>query len=151
MTCHNCKTKLTAVPYVHVTKIAGYTVTDKSGLSLACPKCLEHSIDSEILAQYERRAVCHLLTAPPTIDGAVLKYARKTIGLTRTELGRLLGASERQIDAWETDSVVTRHARLALLGLVMCVEGGGDLQELWLAKGKEFVIGGPRKEPAPAA
>jgi len=151
MNCPNCKFKLTAVPYVHVTKIAGYTVTDKSGLSLACPKCVGKSINSEVLAQYERRAVCHLLTAPPTIDGAVLRYARKAIGLTRAELAAFLGVSERQIDACETDSMVTRQMRLALLGLVMCVEGGGDLQDLGRAKGKELVIGDPGKDPSTAA
>ncbi len=133
MICPNCKTNVTMVPYVHVTKIAGFTVTDKSGLTLACPA-------SENLAKYERRAVCHLLTAPPTIDGAVFKYARKAIGLTRTQLGLLLGASERQIDAWETDSVVIRRARLAMLGLVLFVEGGGNLEALWAAQGKEFEI-----------
>ena len=141
MNCPNCEGKMTRRAYQHVTKIAGFTVTDGTGHVLRCDQCEAPLLSSAEVAGYERRAAKQILmTAERPVSGAVLKYARKALVLRQKEMGALLATNEQQISRWEKEDELDRRLRLAVASLLAMAEGGSPVDEVAATPGLKFEI-----------
>ncbi len=141
MKCFKCEGKLAARGYEHVTKIAGFTVTDGTGHVLVCEQCGEPSIGAVELAGYERRAAQQILMgAEKPVSGAVLKYARKALGLKQKEMAALLGTNEQQVSRWENEPEADRRLRLAVASILGHVESGHPVSGVAAEPGADFAI-----------
>jgi len=127
--------------YQHVTKIAGFTVTDGTAHILRCEACEAPLLSSDEVAGFERRAAMQILmTAEKPVSGAVLKYARKSLGLRQKEMAELLDTNEQQISRWENDPEIGRKLRLAVAGLLAMPERGVAVGEVAATPGSKFEI-----------
>lgn len=139
--CPDCGGKLARRGYLHVTKIAGFTVTDGTGHVLCCGQCGAPLLSSSELAGYERRAAQQILaTAEKPVSGAVLKFARKALGLKQKELAAVLDSNEPQISRWENEDEIDRRLRLAVAGLLALAEGGVGVETVGAAPGHKLEI-----------
>jgi DNA-binding transcriptional regulator YiaG len=124
--------RLHKVPYVHLSKIGRFVVRDSSELSDANDEG-EVLVGYDQLGRYEQRAVIAITRKALSIDGAVLKFARKSMGLRQPVMAELLGYSEFQLSRMENDHErVPRAVQYAVAGIVSRVyeEGEGVLKEL---------------------
>jgi putative zinc finger/helix-turn-helix YgiT family protein len=114
----------------HVERVGQHIVTNAWGEASVCNKCGEVELYLNELAWYQRRAAAIVLRESTSIDGAVVKYARRSLGLKQTELAELLGVRHETLSRWETDS--EEMPRTAQLGLVAILDGveqmDGDVQ-----------------------
>jgi DNA-binding transcriptional regulator YiaG len=65
------------------------------------------------------RAAIVAFTEAPSVSGAMLRFARKTLGLKQAELGARIGASLESVSRWEREErPMEPWVPLAVLGLV---------------------------------
>jgi DNA-binding transcriptional regulator YiaG len=114
-----------------VDKVGRYTVENGRGACPVCEKCGEVVLSLDQLARYQRNAAALVLREAKNIDGAVIKYARKALGLTQTRLAGLLGIASETLSRWETDAAeMPRTTQLALVAVLDGVElAGGDVDK----------------------
>jgi DNA-binding transcriptional regulator YiaG len=110
--------------YTHVENIAGVRVSDPRGFALVCDTCGAVDMTLGELMGYQRRAVTTVLLDLPKVKGAVLRYARKALGLTQVALGQCLGARSETVYKWEADDEIPRDVQMAMVGLLTAVEHG---------------------------
>jgi hypothetical protein len=127
MKCPNCNERMTRRGYEHVTRVGGYTVTDGSAMVETCPNCGEVSLSSAELAGYERRAARLILTEGKRVNGAVLKYARKALGLRQKDLAAVIQRNEQQLSRDENADDLPLDLRLAVAELLSRAERGERL------------------------
>ena len=78
------------------------------------------------LAGYERRAAKTVLLDVPEVEGEVLKFARKALGLKQAELAAILDVSAETISRWETSAdPFKRQVQLAYAQLLDIAEHHG--------------------------
>lgn len=141
MKCPDCGGKLARGVYVHVTKVAGFTVSDGTGQVLRCSECEGPVLSSKELGAYERRAALEILTAAKKpVSGAVLKFARKALGLRQKELAELLDSNEQQISRWENEPEIDRRLRLAVASLLGLTQGGGHVGQVGTTPGSTLQV-----------
>lgn len=112
--------------FEHTTRVGRYTVIDTA---LATETLSDGSpgITSEELGRLERRAAITVLSEAHAIDGSELKFARKALGFTQTDLGKQLGVTTETVCRWETGKEdFKRQTPLALLRLLEQVERHGE-------------------------
>ena len=128
-TCAECGKALVLRNYTHTEKVGRYRVTDATSQLLQCSGCGEPVLTSRDWAGYQRRAAAVVLREARTVDGAVMRYARKAIGLRQVDLAGLLGYAPETLSRWETgDLPIPRTAELALVAVLDGVElCGGDV------------------------
>ena len=126
--------------YEHVTKVGGYTVTDKTGMVETCPGCGEVSLTSDELAGYERRAARLILSEGARVRGHVLRYARTALGLRQRDLARILRRNEQQISRDEHLDELPMDLRLAVAELLERVDRGESLDRVGTNKKTTFEI-----------
>jgi len=117
-------------PYTHTEKVGVVTVTDATRQALTCCQCGETYVSADTLGIYELRAARAALLEGK-VTGEAMRYARKALGLSRDELGRLLDRTEENVAAWES-TASTRVEQLAMVGLL-------GLRIEPMAKGVELV------------
>lgn len=127
MKCPNCNEQLTRQGYEHVTRVGGYTVSDATGMIQACPACGEVSLSSDELSGYERRAARLIMAESKRVGGAVLKFARKALGLRQRDLALILRRNEQQISRDENSEDLPMDLRLAVAELLDRAERGERL------------------------
>lgn len=140
MKCPKCSQRLTRVAYQHVTKVGGFTVTDATGMIETCPQCGEASLTSDELAGYERRAARLILAEGAKVSGAVLRYARATLGLRQRDLARVLRRNDQQISRDEHAEDLPMDLRLAVAELIERAERGESLDRVGASKGNTLEI-----------
>lgn len=110
-----------------VTRIGRYRVEDATRIYTP-----GEELTTREIAGYQRRAVRTILRDVRDVEPEVLKYARGTLGLTQTQLGRMLGVRKETVCRWETGAeVFPEHVPLALSALVDMAERGVDFEELF--------------------
>lgn len=103
----------------HVEHVGSVRVVDGTGFADVCLDCGAYSLTAEQLAGYERRAAALVLREVPAPTGAMVKYARKALGLRQKDLATLLGAAPETLSRWENDErPIPQAEKLALLGLL---------------------------------
>lgn len=84
------------------------------------------------LDQLHRAIGCYLATQKKALSGKELRFLRKQMDLSQSELGKLLGLSSQQVARWEkSESEVSGPADLLLRAYFIQHAGGKlDLQKL---------------------
>lgn len=133
-TCFDCGGELVERGVSHETRGGRFTVSDRSSSALVCTKCGAPLFTGAQLNAYELRAVERVLRSVERPGGAVVKFARKALGFTQVELGKVLGYSAETISRYEQDAIETPRAVLvALLGLVEAAARGDTVRDLLTA------------------
>jgi DNA-binding XRE family transcriptional regulator len=110
-------------------KVAERTVRSTLCSFPKCEACGDYEIPSQQLEELERRSALTVLRDCNEVSGAVLKYARKALGLTQQQLGETLGLAAETISRIENDRDRPTMYVLALVGLLeraIVVAAGGD-------------------------
>jgi len=78
---------------------------------------------------------CYLTTQKKALSGKELRFLRKEMDLTQSDLGKLLGLSSQQVARWEKgESDISGSADVLVRGLYIQHVGGNlDLQKLMTA------------------
>ena len=75
-------------------------------------------MSSESLEKAELRAVVGAFHDAPTVTGAMLRFARKALGMTQVALAERVGASPESLSRWEREErPMEPWVALAVLGL----------------------------------
>jgi DNA-binding transcriptional regulator YiaG len=144
--CPECGGKLVGRAVKHVEKVGPATVTDGTGVVSVCEACGEYDLSAEQLSGYERRAAALVLRDGAHVDGQVVRYARKALGLRQEELATLLACRGETVSRWETEAIeIPRTEQLALVALLDGVECGQLDPADALERAKQDK---PRKGPA---
>lgn len=127
--CPECGEILVVRGYKHSQLVGPYMVTDESTSAPLCPAGHGPLLTYEQLVGYERRAVKLLLQSGAGKTGAVMRFARKTLGLKQTELAGLLDVAPETVSRWETEANPAPHTtQLALAALVdLALQTGADV------------------------
>jgi DNA-binding transcriptional regulator YiaG len=98
----------------HRTRVGRYTVEDGSLLSDPDGDLTLGEIEA-----LELRAARTVLLDVPGVEGDVLRFARKAMGVTQPELGAILGVATETVSRWETGAEpFKRTVQLALAQLL---------------------------------
>jgi DNA-binding transcriptional regulator YiaG len=129
-TCVKCGGNLKSAVYVHEVTVGGHKVSNGGQMAPKCVSCGEQYISAKALGRLELVAAqLVLFERRDRVNGAVVRYARKAMGLRQTDLARMLGVRAETISEWETktDSVSVATA-LALHDLVSRSLSGAPLE-----------------------
>lgn len=133
MTCPTCgQNGMHPQIHRHVERVGPYKVNDATGMALGCDFCGEFIISDEQVECYELRAAAIVLREKTNPEGAVIRYARKALGLKQTEFGALLNVASETVSRWENghDEVSITH-RMAMVGYLDGVANGTvDLRKM---------------------
>jgi len=128
--CVECGGDLVLKGYKHTEKVGRWTATDGTTMAPQCVKCGAARLTLDDLEMYQLTAAKTVLCANK-LEGPVVRYARKTLGLTQKELGLLLDYQHETISKWENEKEpVPRAAAAALIGLLCRVIDGEKPEEM---------------------
>lgn len=130
-TCPECGGPLVVKVHRHIENVGGTKVVDETAMLPCCVQCNNVDLTLKQLAGYERRAAALVLERVIHANGAMLRYARKALGITQPELAKLISHKPETISRWENDKrPVERAEQLALVALLDLVERGEDIHKL---------------------
>lgn len=134
MNCYTCGAELELRHHVHEEDVGGVVVRDGSTMMPICVNCGEVAISANAKNMYELRAAALVLRDGRRVNGDVLRYARKALGLRQTDLARILEVGAEWISRWETGgAMATRSHQLAIVALLddawMRLYGGQELRQ----------------------
>lgn len=116
--CIECNGELVPKGYEHKEKVGRWTVTNRATIVPQCVNCGAPSLTLDELEKYQLFAAKTVL-CENKLEGPVVRYARKTLGLTQKELGALLDYQHETISKWENEKEqIPRAAGAALIGLL---------------------------------
>ena len=120
MKCHACNQETFERRAVELqTRVGDHLVVDHSIRRPVCTHCGEFTIPATTLETVELRAALVAFTEAPRVTGAMLRFARKALGLTQSELAERLGSSLESVSRWEREErPMELWVPLAVLGLV---------------------------------
>ena len=124
--CPECGGPVTIKKYRHVENVGGVKVSDETALRPQCSQCGNVDLTLGQLEGYERRAAALVLERVLHASGAMLRYARKALGITQADLDKLIGHEPETVSRWENDKrPIERAEQLALVALLDLVESHG--------------------------
>jgi DNA-binding transcriptional regulator YiaG len=128
--CVECSGDLVPKGYKHTEMVGRWTVTDRATMVPQCVNCGAPCLTLDELEKYQLFAAKTVL-CENKLEGAVVRYARKALGLTQKELGLLLDYQHETISKWENEKeLVPRAAGAALIGLLYRVINGEKPEEM---------------------
>lgn len=121
MRCHNCKGESFESQAVKiVTKAGEHCVVSNATIAPVCTVCGQYTLDAKTASMVELNAAIVFLSDVTPVTGAILKFARKALGLTQPELAAQISASTESISRWERgERPAEPWVALALRGLVL--------------------------------
>jgi len=120
--CLECGGQLESGSYTHEEQVGRWKVSDGTGMRPKCTKCGEVSLSLDDLEAYQRRAARTALLEGK-LEGDVLRYARKSMGLTQKELAVVLGYQPERISKWETGAErFDQSIALAVAGILFSAD-----------------------------
>ena len=127
--CTVCKGRMVFRSYGHVEKVGLYSVNDGTAFAWQCENCGEVDLTLEQLAGYQRRAAAIVLRDAKEVDGAVVKYARRALGMKQADLAEQIGCRAETLSRWETgDQTMPRAEQLAIVAVLDAVGVAGSLE-----------------------
>jgi DNA-binding transcriptional regulator YiaG len=128
--CAECNGDLVTKVYTHTEKVGPWTAIDRTTMVPQCENCGAPRLTLDELEKYQLIAAKTVL-CENKLDGAVVRYARKALGLTQKELGLLLDYGHETISKWENEKEsVPRSAGAALVGLLYRAIDGEKPEEM---------------------
>jgi transcriptional regulator with XRE-family HTH domain len=126
--CYACGARtMTCKKYKHEEVIGKVTVTDETASQWQCSACGEVELTTSDLAGYQRRAAALILRDGRYATGAVLRVARKALGLTQRDLALLLEHTPEWVSLRENNHEQLGQAEtLAIVALLEGVEEGRE-------------------------
>lgn len=119
MLCCSCGGSLEARRVTFETNVCGNKVRDGGGIIPVCASCGEQWPSLRDLNLYELRAAAEVLRHEERVSGAVLRFARKALGMLQTELAERLGHSPETLSRWENGKAeIPKSVPLAMVGLL---------------------------------
>ncbi len=120
MHCHICNSDTFERRTVELcTKVGEHSVLDRSVTRPVCTHCGEFTVPAQALEKVELRAVVVAFTEAATVSGAMLRFARKALGMTQGDLAERIGATPESLSRWEREErPMEPWVALAVLGLV---------------------------------
>lgn len=121
MKCHNCNgEEFTTRTVELVTKIGKHKVTDESVRRPVCDQCGEYTIPAKTLEKVELRAATVALSDAEQVTGAMIRFARKALGMTQVEFANALDTSGESVSRWEREErPMEKWVPLAVKGLLL--------------------------------
>lgn len=129
--CPTCAGRMTFRPYGHVEKVGRYKVNDGTAFAWQCEneKCGDVELTLDGLAGYQRRAAAIVLRDAKEVDGAVVRYARRALGMKQADLAEHIGCRPETLSRWETgEAAMPRAEQLAIVAILDAVELAGSLE-----------------------
>src|SRR5579883_809135 len=128
--CAACGGRMVHQAYEHIEKVGKYKVKDATAFALRCvnEKCGEVELSLAELAGYQRRAAAVVLREAPEVDGAVMKYARRALGMKQVDLAACIGCQPETLSRYETGTQVPRAVQLAVVAVLDGVEQAGGIE-----------------------
>lgn len=126
--CIECGGKLERRSTERATKVGRYTVKDADVRLLVCRACGLENVSLQEGESIDRRAALAALRHAPVVDGALVRFARRSVGLTQRDLAELLGVDHATVSRWENDRMpIAQPYPLALRAIVGDIDAlGGD-------------------------
>ena len=122
--CGGTRTRRVPLPN-HVENVGSITVTDGTARVLQCETCGKYDLPAAQAIGYGRRAAALALREGPQakIDGAVVRYARKALGLRQADLASLLDVAPETVSRWEKSQDLPAIERATQLAIVALLDG----------------------------
>ena len=119
-TCPECKTgTMKRAAHNMRVKVADRAAHGTAMVFPKCDACGYYELEAKQMREAQRRAALVVLNDADTVSGAVLKFARKTLGLKQSELAELLDYDLATVSRYENNAREPRGAyRFALMGLL---------------------------------
>lgn len=128
--CRVCGGDVSTRIYEHNQMVGRWKVADRSGMAPQCNECKEPQLTLDDLEGYQLRAVKTAM-CDGHVEGEVIRYARKALGLTQKELAAILGYAHETVSRWENNKEeLPRSASQALIGILMRAIDGEDPQDI---------------------
>jgi DNA-binding transcriptional regulator YiaG len=125
--CPNCGGEMRRNTYKRTTQVGRYRVVDGCSVALQCARCGEVDLTMDERSGYERRAAKTVLFERPAVEGEVIRFARKALGMRQVDLATALEVAPETISRWETNKeTVGRTVQLAIAQLLDAVERYGE-------------------------
>jgi DNA-binding transcriptional regulator YiaG len=120
MKCHECNGEKFERRVVELsTQVGDHVVVDRSVRLPVCMHCDAFVVPSSVLEMVELRAALVAFLDAPRVTGEMLRFARKALGSTQTELAARLSVSMESVSRWEREErPMEPWVPLAVLGLV---------------------------------
>lgn len=120
MKCHNCNgTEFEQRTVDLATRVGEYTVLDGSMTRPVCANCGEFTLSASALEKVELRAAVVAFTDAPRVTGSMVRFARKALGMTQSELAQRIGTSPESVSRWEREErPMEVWVPIAVIGLV---------------------------------
>ena len=129
--CVVCGGEATYKKHTHEEDAGGIKVSINHVMAFVCAACGEMEMSTRLLAQLQRQAACLALSDIPTANGAMLRYARKSVGLRQVDLAKLLGIASETISRMENDAhPIDRTMKMAVIGVLQLFECGASAAEV---------------------
>jgi DNA-binding transcriptional regulator YiaG len=104
MKCYACGgEKFETRPVEIVTRVGEHHVVNRTFRRPVCLACQEYVVPATMLERVELQAALIAFTDAPTVTGAMLRYGRKALGLTQTELAERISSTKESISRWERE------------------------------------------------
>jgi DNA-binding transcriptional regulator YiaG len=117
--CCECGGRLDAKHYKMTTKIGDVVVVDATATVLVCQSCGEPNLTLGEVSAYERRAAATVLRDGTRVDGCVVRFARKALGLRQCDIAALLDKAPETVARWEIGAAkIARAEQLAIIALI---------------------------------
>jgi YgiT-type zinc finger domain-containing protein len=121
MKCHECNGENFERRVVTLeTRVGDHIVTDRSVRRPVCAQCGEFTLPADALETVELRAAVVAFKDAPRVTGAMLRFARKALGLKQTELAARIGTTFESVSRWEREErPMEAWVPVSVLGLVL--------------------------------
>lgn len=103
MKCFSCGAKMNSSTEPHIYDRDGLRVTLLDVEVRRCPSCGEYEVIIPEIEELNRTIAEALIKKPNPLVGAEVRFLRKTLGWSATDLARYLGTTKETVSRWEND------------------------------------------------
>ena len=119
MECPECEAEMFLGNYPVEVRVGRHIVECPNIPHERCPNCAYNALDASTAELLELRSAQVVMHEVSELDLAALKFARKALGLTQTELAKKLSLTQETISRYETAALqAPAEYRLAIAGLL---------------------------------
>lgn len=104
MKCYACNGEKFETRQVELmTQVGPHRVVNRAHRRPVCLSCGEFTVTTAALEKVELQAALVAFTEAPVVTGEMVRFARKALGLTQTELAERIGTTKESVSRWERE------------------------------------------------